>query len=277
VSLELEALAQLRLSAASALVCSGAELLVLADDELVLQRYSHAGCYLGQQALLAGSLPADPAARKQQKPDFEMLCQLPDGRLLALGSGSTAERRRGVLWQAGSALLIDLSGLYLALEARLTGLNLEGAVVQGERLVLAQRGNNAGSQNALISLDLACVLSQLAGASLGPESVRNIAPIDLGALQGVPLSFTDLCLANDGRLLFSAAAEDTDSSYLDGACAGSVLGCLVDGQVQALWPLAGQAKIEGLCMLADGSLRLVNDPDDRNAQSTLYRLVLPRY
>ena len=275
MTLELQVLAQLRLAAASGLVCSGDELLVLADDELVLQRYSHAGGYLGQQALLAGSLPDDAATRKRLKPDFEMLCQLADGRLLALGSGSTPERRRGVLWQAGSALLIDLSGLYLALEARLTGLNLEGAVVQGELLVLAQRGNSAGSRNALISLDLACVLSQLTGASLGPESVRSIAPIDLGTLQGVPLSFTDLCLANDGRLLFSAAAEDTDSSYLDGACAGSVLGCLHDDQLQALWPLAGQAKIEGLCMLADGSLRLVNDPDDRRAQSSLYRVVLP--
>jgi hypothetical protein len=275
MSLPLQALASLRLAAASALVCSGDELLVLADDELVLQRYSHAGVYLGQHLLMAGELPDDAASRKRLKPDFEMLCQLPDGRLLALGSGSKKRRRRAVLWQAGTTQVIDLRPLYLAFEALLPGLNLEGAVVQGELLVLAQRGNSAGSLNALISLDLACVLSQLAGASLGPESVRSITPIDLGTLQGVPLSFTDLCLSNDGRLLFSAAAEDTDSSYLDGACAGSVLGCLVDGQVQALWPLAGQAKIEGLCMLADGSLRLVNDPDDRSAQSTLYRLELP--
>lgn len=275
MSIELQALAQLRLSAASGLLCVGDELLVVADDELVLQRYSHAGNYLGQHALLPGSLPADPAARKQQKPDFEMLCQLPDGRVLALGSGSTAQRQRGVLWQAGSAQLIDLSGLYGALEARLTGLNLEGAVVQGELLVLAQRGNNAGSLNALISLDLPTVLAQLASTSLGPECLRTVTAVDLGELQGVPLSFTDLCLANDGRLLFSAAAEDTDSSYLDGACAGSVLGCLVDARVQTLWPLAGKAKIEGLCQLADGSLRLVNDPDDRAARSNLYRLVLP--
>ncbi|HLA32496.1 MAG TPA: hypothetical protein VJ047_15870 [Pseudomonas sp.] len=275
MSLELEALAQLRLAAASGLVCCGAELLVLADDELVLQRYSHTGVYLGQALLLSGELPAEPAARKRRKPDFEMLCLLPDGRLLALGSGSTPERRRGVLWQAGSAQLIDLSGLYLALEARLTGLNLEGAVVRGEQLLLAQRGNNAGSLNAMISLDLATLLSQLAGASLGPESLRAVTPVELGELHGVPLSFTDLCLAADGRLLFSAAAEDTDSSYLDGACAGSVLGCLADAQVQALWPLVGSAKIEGLCQLADGSLRLVNDPDDRSARSSLYSVVLP--
>lgn len=275
IGLVLQPLASLRLAAASALVCRGDELLVLADDELLLQRYSHAGVYLGQSQLLPGELPADPALRKKLKPDFEMLCQLPDGRFLALGSGSTPQRQRGVLWQAGSAQLLDLSGLYGALDARFTGLNLEGAVVQGQQLLLAQRGNNAGSLNALISLDLACVLKQLPGASLGPDCLRSITPIELGELQGVPLSFTDLCLANDGRLLFSAAAEDTDSSYTDGDCAGSVLGCLLDGRLQALWPLAGQGKIEGLCMLADGSLRLVNDPDDRSAQSTLYRAVLP--
>lgn len=275
MSLELQSLAQLRLSAASGLVCCGAELLVLADDELVLQRYSHAGVYLGQHLLLAGELPADAATRKRLKPDFEMLCQLPDGRLLALGSGSKKRRRRAVLWQAGATQVIDLTPLYLALEALLPDLNLEGAVVRGEQLLLAQRGNSAGSLNAVISLDLATLLAQLEGASLGPESVRTVTPVELGELHGVPLSFTDLCLAADGRLLFSAAAEDTESSYDDGACAGSVLGCLANGQVQALWPLAGQAKIEGLCQLADGSLRLVNDPDDRAARSSLYRAELP--
>lgn len=275
MSLELQLLAQLRLSAASGVVCCGAELLVVADDELLLQRYSDAGVYLGQQPLLEGDLPVDPALRKRLKPDFEILCQLPDGRLLALGSGSKKRRRRAVLWQAGATQVIDLTPLYLALEARLPDLNLEGAVVQGELLLLAQRGNSSGSLNALISLDLATVLMQLAGASLGPESVRNVTPIELGELHGVPLSFTDLCLAADGRLLFSAAAEDTDSSYLDGACAGSVLGWLAEGRVQALWPLAGQVKIEGLCQLTDGSLRLVNDPDDREALSCLYRVELP--
>ncbi len=275
MSLELQLLAQLRLSAASGVVCCGAELLVVADDELLLQRYSDAGVYLGQQPLLEGDLPVDPALRKRLKPDFEILCQLPDGRLLALGSGSKKRRRRAVLWQAGATQVIDLTPLYLALEARLPDLNLEGAVVQGELLLLAQRGNSSGSLNALISLDLATVLMQLAGASLGPESVRSVTPIELGELHGVPLSFTDLCLAADGRLLFSAAAEDTDSSYLDGAGAGSVLGWLAEGRVQALWPLAGQVKIEGLCQLTDGSLRLVNDPDDREALSCLYRVELP--
>ena len=47
--------------------------------------------------------------------------------------------------------------------------------------------------------------------------------------------------------------------------------------LQALWPLAGTAKIEGICVVADGSLRLVNDPDDPAIRSCLYRLRLPEF
>lgn len=273
--LVLQQLAQLQVTTASALVCLGDVLYLVADDELVLQRYDLNGVFLDQQPLLTGSLPREPKAHKRLKPDFEILCQLPNGRLLALGSGSTAARRRGVLWQAGVTRVLDLTPLYLALESQLPSLNLEGAVVQGEYLWLAQRGNSAGSVNALIRLDLATLMQQLAGDFLDADALREVLPVELGTLHGVPLSFTDLCLDSQGRLLFSAAAEATESSYDDGACLGSVLGCWHAGQVRQLWPLAGEAKIEGLCLLADGSLRLVNDPDSRQVRSCLYRLVLP--
>ncbi|MBT9530336.1 MAG: hypothetical protein IV111_09205, partial [Pseudomonas sp.] len=269
--LVLQPLAQLQVAAASALVCAGDLLYLLADDELLLQRYDLNGVFIDQQPLLAGSLPSAAKARKRLKPDFEMLCQLPDGALLALGSGSTAARRRGVLWQAGVTRVLDLTALYLALENQLQDLNLEGAVVQGEHLWLAQRGNSAGSINALIRLDLATLMQQLAGDGLDAEVLRAVHAVELGTLHGVPLSFTDLCLDAQGRLLFAAAAEATKSSYHDGACLGSVVGCWHAGQVQSLWPLAGEAKIEGLCRVADGSLRLVNDPDSREARSWLYR------
>ena len=145
--LVLQPLVQLQVAAASALVCAGDLLYLLADDELLLQRYDLNGVFIDQQPLLAGSLPSAAKARKRLKPDFEMLCQLPDGSLLALGSGSTAARRRAVLWQAGVTRVLDLTALYLALESQLQDLNLEGAVVQGEHLWLAQRGNSVGSIN----------------------------------------------------------------------------------------------------------------------------------
>lgn len=275
--LQLQHLAQLQVSAASALVWHAGELFLVADDNLLLQCYDLEGGFLAEHVLLDEQWPQEARARKAIKADFEMLCQLPDGWVLALGSGSTAQRRRGVLWRPGETRIVDLTPLYLALEQQIPQLNLEGAVVLGDQLLLAQRGNGEGASNALVSLDLSRVMAQLERASLGPECLQQIVPLELGQLDGVPLSITDLCLDLQGHLLFSAAAEDTVSTYADGPCLGSVIGWLAKGQVQALWPLAGTAKIEGICVVGDGSLRLVNDPDDPAIRSCLYRLRLPEF
>lgn len=275
--LQLQHLAQLQVSAASALVWHAGELFLVADDNLLLQCYDLDGGFLAEHVLLDEQWPQEPKARKAIKADFEMLCQLPDGCLLALGSGSTAQRRRGVLWRPDSTRIVDLAPLYLALEQQISQLNLEGAVVQGNQLLLAQRGNGKAAGNALVSLDLSRVMAQLEHARLESECLQEIVPLELGQLDGVPLTITDLCLDLQGRLLFSAAAEDTASTYDDGPCLGSAIGRLKEGRLEALWPLAGQAKIEGICMVGDGSLRLVNDPDDPTIRSCLYRLCLPDY
>lgn len=275
--LDMDCLAQLQAGAASALVWHAGELFLVADDDVLLQCYSLDGRFLGEHVLLEEQWPQETQARKAAKADFEMLCQLPEGWLLALGSGSTAQRRRGVLWRPGDARVIDLSPLYLALEKQLPQLNLEGAVVQGDQLLLAQRGNARDSVNALIRLDLPLLMRQLAGSRLDADCLRAVVPLQLGELDGVPLSITDLCLDLRGRLLFTAAAEDTVSTYADGPCRGSVVGWLDGDRVQGLWRLAGEAKIEGVCVVGDGSLRLVNDPDDRQQRSRLFRLDLPQF
>lgn len=138
-SLPLQELATLRLAAASALVVLDERLYVLGDDELLLQRYSLTGGFIDQRPLLAGELPQALAERKRLKPDFEMLCELPDGCLLALGSGSTAQRCRAVLVDGEQTRVIDLSELYGALATQLPELNLEGAVVQGQQPAGATR------------------------------------------------------------------------------------------------------------------------------------------
>ena len=168
--------------------------------------------------------------------------------------------------------VIDLGELYGALAAQLPELNLEGAVVQGQQLLLAQRGNGQGGVNALIGLDLSRVLDGLHQERAIGQCAVCCAAGRAGRLAGratephrsVPWTCRGACC-------FPAAAEDTTSSYHDGACTGSVIGCLDAGRVSRQWPLAGQTKIEGLAMLADGSLRLVNDPDDRQQRSRLFR------
>ncbi|MGH8436800.1 MAG: DUF6929 family protein [Pseudomonas sp.] len=269
----LRRLANLRLSAASALVCEGQSLWLVADDTLSLQRYSLTGDLLAELALLPGELPEDPKLRKKLKADFEALLLLPEGALLALGSGSTPRRRRGCLIQAGVVRVIDLSPLYLKLAEHFQEPNLEGAVVYGGQLLLAQRGNGAGGENALVFLDLQQALDDLGNGQLSAAALLRILPLQLVELDGVALSLTDLCVDPAGRLCFSAAAEATRSSYLDGACVGSVLGRFdQDFNIVRLARLEPPVKIEGLAFQADGRLLLVADADDPTIAAPLYAL-----
>lgn len=271
--LDLRQLATLRLSAASALVCQEQSLWVLADDALVLQRYSLSGDWLAEQPLLPGELPTDAKLRKRLKADFEALLLLPDGSLLALGSGSTERRCRGCLIAAGGVRVIDLNPLYRALAGHFQELNIEGAVVSRGQLLLAQRGNGRGRENALVLLDLPQALHDLAAGQLSAAALQRIVPVQLPDLDGVPLSLTDLSVAPSGALYFSATAEATDSSYLDGACVGSVLGRLdTDLTIAELMRLSPVVKIEGLAFQADGRPLLVADADDPTIAAPLFTL-----
>ena len=269
----LRQLATLRLSAASALVCQGQNLWVLADDALVLQRYSLNGDWQAEQTLLPGELPADAKLRKRLKPDFEALLLLPAGNLLALGSGSTERRCRGCLVEADSVRVIDLSPLYQVLAGHFQDLNIEGSVIYRGQLLLAQRGNGRGRENALVLLDLPQALRDLETGQLSAAALQRIVPLQLPELDGVPLSLTDLSVAPSGALYFTATAEATDSSYLDGACVGSVLGRL-DAQLSIveLNRLTPVVKIEGLAFQADGRPLLVADADDPSIAAPLFTL-----
>lgn len=271
--LTLHLLAHLQVSAASALVCQEQDLWLVADDALSLQRYDLAGRWQAEQALLPGELPAEPKLRKKLKADFEALLLLPDGSLLALGSGSTARRCRACLIQAEAVRVIDLEPLYQVLAGHFQELNIEGAVVHGGQVLLAQRGNGAGRENALVFLDLPQVLRDLEAGQLSAAVLLRILPLSLPDLDGVPLSLTDLSQDPSGHLFFSAAAEATDSSYLDGACVGSVLGCFdQDCNLLRLARLTPAVKIEGLAFQADGRLLLVADADDPSIPSPLFAL-----
>lgn len=278
----------LPISAASGLVSLQGRLWTVADDETVLVGAGPDGRWEERIELVSDRLPADPPARKRRKPDFESIAVLPDDRLLVVGSGSTPARRRGVVVELRSrtAQVVDLTPLFLALEAEIDELNLEGAVVHGDALYFAQRGNGARppdphgksepASNALVRLDLRRVLASMTRGEIGAQALEAIEPVELPSLDGVPLGLTDL--ASDGAdLYFAAAAEDSASTYHDGACLGSVLGRLsLDGSVAALRLLEGRAKIEGLALRRSGTrdLRawLVSDPDDRAVQARLFRI-----
>ena len=279
--LQLEAIARLDVAAASGLVVRGERLCVLADDSFALHLYTLDGTPCGEFALLPGSLPDDPKLRKAHKPDFEALVDLPDGSLLALGSGSALHRARGVWIRfAETAMIaheIDLGSLYAACRGELPELNIEAGACIGATLFLLSRGNGAARDNAVLTLDADALLVQLAQGALSATTLRGVQRIELGELHGTALSFTDACVLRD-RLLFCAAAEASPDTYQDGVCAGSVLGIMEQsGRIIATRPLTPLDKIEGLCLdpSRSGHALLVADADDPASRSPLYRCALP--
>ncbi len=255
------------LSAASGVVRLDHLLYVVADDEPAMAVFNVERRPLEGDLLPLDDtqLPSDHAERKAAKPDLESLCLLPDDALFTLGSGATGRRERG--WAlplgGGAAAEISLSRLYATLREDLADLNIEGAAVARERLWLAQRGNGRHGENALIELDLDEALAGIRrDRAIDPSAIRDVSRHELGDVDGVPLTFSDLCPLPDGRLLFAAVAEAGESTYLDGECVGAALGVLDDGGVRRLQRLAEPYKVEGVSVANGLDLLLVADADD---------------
>lgn len=276
------------LAAASGLVITGAHMYLVADDEVHLGWFPAGRDGDGRLVrLFPGELPLAHAARKASKPDLEALLRLPpfgdcpNGALLALPSGTTALRRRGALLEldpvgaiVGAARAIDVAGFYTVLERALRALNIEGALVRGDALILLQRGSREHPLNALVHLPLREVLEGIvARDAMDAHLPYVVQHVDLGTIDDVALAVTDGTALPDGRLVLTAVAERSPDSYLDGPCVGSAIAVLDDDdRVTALHRLQPTEKIEGVHAWIDGDtvrLLLATDADDADVAGRL--------
>lgn len=220
--------------AASSIRRQGQRLVILQDDVSALAVLDPATGSTHSILLPAGPDGArvfdDVRGNKKLKLDLEACIVLPDGRLIAFGSGSSPQREKIVTVAAGKGAMpqqIAANDLYSSLrghtDARGARLNIEGAVVQGNWLRLLQRGSGKRHfkpWNAILDVSLDKFLGWLDGRQPFPP-VRRVFDIDLGNATGVPFGFTDAAVTDDGRIAFVACAEDTVDSIDD----GPVLGC----------------------------------------------------
>ncbi len=276
-TLNIENSASAHLSAASGMVCVGDFLYVVADDENHLGVFPRASTNAGRlHRIFAGDLPAEAAARKAAKRDMEALVHLPrsvtypHGALLALGSGSKPQRCTGIIVAlddvgaiAGAATSLDLSLFYAKLADEVGHVNIEGAVVIADELRLLNRGNKKQGINACVDVNLSNFL--LSNASRHPK-IGRLQPIDLGKIDGVKLTFSDAAALPNGGMLFTAAAENTDDSYVDGPCAGNVVGILDKHmRLRFVEELDTKLKVEGVTANLTATkimLQMVTDADD---------------
>jgi hypothetical protein len=182
----------------------------------------------------------DELGNKHAKLDLEAGLVLPDGRFVALGSGSSPRRERVVVaWPDGRVALREGAELYAALRADVgfcgAELNVEGATVVGERLWLVQRGNGAATDSAqpvdaTAELDLAAWVAWLDGRA-GFPPLERVTAYDLGTIDGVRLGFTDAAALPDGRVAFVAAAEASPDAVRDGEVVGCRFGVIASDEV----------------------------------------------
>lgn len=248
--------------------------------------------------LFEGDLPDDSVQRKSQKPDLEVLTLLPasarhpHGALLALGSGSKPiVRERGVCIPLGEDRAhaapqhFNLTPLYTPLRKHFADLNIEGAMFAGDAFRLLQRGNASDTPTACVTYAARDILNWIAGDAAALPAIMRLDTIDLGHVEGVPLTLTDAApVAGHPELwAVSAAAENTANSYADGPCVGSAIAFLnAKNEIVAKHMLFGAPKVEGIVatVSADGAnkapgfvtLTMVTDADDPQRASQVLRV-----
>ena len=301
MDIELEAVEYLRfrdgrpVRGASALAPFGSGWLIAQDDS------AHACWWDGGEARRVRVHPGiqghddfdEESGTKHLKPDFEAACAVRRHgapAVLLLGSGSGEHRTHATLVHLDGPeprhVTADLAALYTAVARALDcprdTLNLEGACVVGDRVRWFQRGlPSAGSPTGSVALDLAALLAAVEGdADPADVPVGDARRYDLGEVAGVGLAVTEAVALDAGRVLVSAAAEDSPNVYDDGPVVGSVLAVLDDGEVVDAADLphldGAVAKVEGLARAEqDGSgarLLATVDDDDHTTPAALLRL-----
>ena len=180
----------------------------------------------------------DTLGNKHDKLDLEACVVLPDGRLVAFGSGSLPVREQLVVWRGDEApVLVAAGALYRELRATVVEpgerLNIEGAVMIASGLELFHRGNDTRGtgrrpMNAIAELDGAAFASWLDGRAPLPP-VTRVTTVDLGDERGVPFGFTDAVALDDGGIVVLACAEAAASAIDDGVVLGCRVGLLAAG------------------------------------------------
>lgn len=266
--------------AGSALVSLGDALAVIQDDASFLAIIDPPSGQARAIPFPGGGVRQfdDTRGNKKLKLDLEAAFAAPDGKLVLLGSGSSAKRERVVIVEAARSdaprvVIVEAPELYAELrgERSFAGseLNIEGAAVVDDDLVLFQRGNGA-PHDGLLPVDATCrlplgaLLAYLAGRGPAPRVARvvqwTLGSLDRNASSSTRLTFTDGAVHPSGALAFLACAEDSPDATRDGPVSAVAIG-QIDERAGAC--ALGRIFDERGAPLLDKAEGLAFDPRDR--------------
>jgi hypothetical protein len=283
---------------ASAIEVASDSLIIFGDDARSLYVLDRAR-QLAQIVPLPGISPGQSRLPKHQKPDIEsalVYSSDSETHVIAFGSGSSGTARDGgfhVRIDAMRNIRIEelaLGALYNNLRqapeiGRLGVLNIEGATMTDDHVILAQRAaGNSG--NYLMRFECDGFINWLEHNS--PPPVAEFIPVNLDSVSGVEAGLTGLAFSPvHRRLFFTAAVEDRNDPVQDGPVLGSFIGSFS-------WPahqqpalqcceapenLPARRKLESICLLQenpDGVQALaVADDDMGSSQLANLSILLP--
>ncbi|WGQ10390.1 hypothetical protein QG516_01820 [Pedobacter gandavensis] len=263
------------IGSASGLLLKNDQLNVISDNGTFLYSYEMKAAHLSRHPL--GSQPSENIVKKN-KPDFEAITAYGD-KIYVFGSGSTENRNQMVTLKAKDKQLIstaDVSEVYQEMR-NVSGIdaenfNIEGVIFTGADWYFLNRGNGGSGKNGVF---------KVSGPQLKAISKISFKEIALPGIKGVPTGFTDAILV-DHHIYFLAAAEDSNSTYQDGAVLGTLIGSInmdkmaLDFTAQ----ISERHKFEGLTLKQETadelSFLLCEDNDTDKLQADIYQLKLKR-
>ena len=263
------------ISSASGLIYKNDSLYIISDDSNYLYEYSITNADL-EKHLLIENAAVNENIPKNIKSDFEAITQLDDD-IFVLGSGSTVARNKMIQMSEVQKKVLqnhDLTDLYLSMQyfAGISAeeLNIEGVIFTGEKWYFFQRGNGKSAKNGIFTIESPYFTQ---GYSM------LYASYDLPKINGVQASFTDAILVDDS-FYFLASAEDSQSTYLDGAVLGSSIGriSIETMKLKKVVTITDNHKFEGLTLYKNNpktlEFLLCEDQDNEVLESQIFKLTL---
>lgn len=258
------------IGSASGLIYQEDKLYIISDNSNYLYEYKIKEEKLNKIALTDNPQENIP---KKEKTDFEAITQ--KGTSVAiLGSGSTENRNKMIQFKPSlkKTKTKDITELYKQIKSQLSisddELNIEGLITTDKTVYFFQRGNGKTGKNGII---------------FSEDKTENpkfkFIPFDLPTIKNVAPTFTDAVLVDD-KIYFLAAAEDANSTYLDGEVLGSILGQIdfKTLKLEKTIQISTHQKFEGLTLYKKTQNKieflLCEDNDTKQLESSIYLVSL---